>query len=181
MKIIAIGPHTTLDFTEFTLSLFNNKDSELINATDFEKKESHNALANQLKSSPFLIISINHYTIDYIFEHLVAQESTQAIFKKTRVFLLFTSESDSLNTEQITTVVEQFSKHGAEVIGTFQLPKYSINFSAEKGITDVKHSLALIRKVNTIKQTKFTTYFKKRPSTCGIDNTNFENCDASSY
>lgn len=174
MKIIGIGNKASIGFTEYVVSTFENKDSELIDINEFEKEMT--IVSDKIKGIPFIIIALPIAE----FKRWILSITDTSIFKGTSIFLLTTSNTNS-NTTEIERISSVITSYGAEIINTFNLPNFNTNFSVQNGVTDVKLSLALIRKINTIKQNKFSTYFKKRPSTCGIDNTNFENCDASEY
>ncbi len=175
MKIIGIGNRATLDFTKYVISFFENKDSECIELNEFKKEIT--TATDKIKDAPFIIIALAIDDLNSWFSNM----TDLSIFKDTAFLLLFPSENRPSNSVEIEGISSEFSKYDAEILDTFQLPNFNSNFNIENGISDVKLSLELIRKINSIKQNKFSTYFKKRPSTCGIDNTNFENCDASSY
>ena len=105
----------------------------------------------------------------------IKKTSNTDVFKNTAILLLSTSD------ELLPIAKAQFLKYGSEVLNTFYLPTIETTFIPKTGITDIKLSLELIRKVNAIKQNNFTSYFKVKVPTCGVDNTGFENCDVENY
>jgi len=173
MKLIGLANSNTLKLVNYTISLFENKHSEVINLVEF--KNVTNPVISKLKNVKFLIIVLENYAdLNTINDFRTTNIN---VFKNTSILLLFTTD----HLDMLATAKNQFTTYGATILDTFYLPSYLINFNPIEGITDIKLSLELIRKVNTIKQNNFNNYFKKRISTCGIDNTDFENCDASSY
>jgi|GEM_PF-1861636 len=187
MNVIGFSNSTNKQLVKFTISLFTDKNHELIHLNEFENTIDENItiLSEKINESRFLIILLTNdsynsslNSIDNWFEKLPNPE----LFNNTSILLLSTSNKENEDDEVLESAKEQFSKYGSEIIDTFYLPNFETNFDDEKGITDIKLSLELIRKANTIKQqSKLKYYFKKRVSTCGIDNTGFENCDSSSY
>jgi len=187
MNVIGVSNSTNKQLVKFTISLFTDKNYELIHLNEFDNSipESITALSEKINDSRFLIISLtnNSYnsslnSIDNWFKKLPNPE----LFNNTSILLISTSNKENGDDEVLKSAKEQFLKYGSEIIDTFYLPNFETNFDDENGITDIKLSLELIRKANVIKQqSKLKHYFKKRISTCGIDNTGFENCDSSSY
>jgi hypothetical protein len=183
MKIIGFKNSNTEDLVKYTISLFENKDSEIIDLCEFKNEftTNSNAFLQKVKEARFLIISLTNDNFLVTIEDWLKKIVNKDAFNDTALFLLYTSDEENEQPKVLTITKAQFSSYGAEVLDTFHLPKFNKNFDSKIGITDIKLSLEFIRKINTIKQNNFNNYFKKVVSTCGIDNTGFENCDASSY
>jgi len=173
MKLIGLANSNTLKLVNYTISLFENKHSEIIDLSEF--KNVTNPVISKFEDVKFLIIVLeNCANLNAIDDFRTTNKN---VFKNTSILLLSTTD----HLDILATAKNQFTTYGATILDTFYLPSYLTNFNPTEGITNIKLSLELIRKVNIIKQNNFNNYFKKRISTCGIDTTGFENCDASSY
>ncbi len=173
MKIIGLSNHTIQPLVEYTISLFENNHPGIIDIQEF-KKETH-TLATAIKASNLVVIGISDTTLLNTIENWLKIASNTDSFKDTAILLLSTSD------QLLPITKEQFLKYGSEVLDTFYLPTIKTTFIPKTGITDIKLSLELIRKVNVIKQNNFASYFKVKISMCGVDNTGFENCDVENY
>jgi chromate reductase len=183
MKIIGFKNSNHTDFVVYTMSLFENKESHLIDLSEFKNElTTHsNVLLQHIKEAHFLIISLTRDNDLSTIKDWCEKTANKDAFNSTAVFILSTSDTNTENTKLVSHAKLQFTTYGAEVLDTFHLPSFETNFDSKTGLTDIKLSLTFIRKVNAIKQTNFNGYFINRASTCGIDTTGFENCDASSY
>ena len=183
MKIIGCKNSNYTDLVAYTISLFENKDSDLIDLSEFktELTTTPNSLLELIKEARFLIILLTSDNDLNTIKDWYEKTANKGTFNDTAVFLLSTSDTNTEYTKLVSHAKLQFTTYGAEVLDTFHLPSFKTNFDSKKGITDIKLSLAFIRKINSIKQNNFNNYFIKKASTCGIDTTGFENCDASNY
>lgn len=179
MNLLGITNSDTKAVVKYIISLFDTKHISTIDFTDFEGKT--NTTAAKIEDSKFLVIALtNEIGLDTI-EQWVSKTPNKTVFENKSILLISLADYSVENTKLTIHADKQFTRVGANLLGTFHLPNYKTNFNFETGITDVKLNLTLMRTINQIKQTNFHNYFIKRASTCGIDNTGFENCDASSY
>jgi len=183
MKIIGLKNPEHANLVVYTMSLFENKASDLIDLGELktELTTTSNALLQHIKKARFLVISISNINHLNTIKEWCEKTAHKDVFNHTAIFLLSTSNTNTANSKLVSHAKQQFKTYGAEVLDTFHLPNFKSNFDSKKGITDIKLSLEFIRKINSIKQNNFNNYFKKIAPTCGIDTTGFENCDASNY
>jgi chromate reductase, NAD(P)H dehydrogenase (quinone) len=96
----------------------------------------------QLQEADFLIISLAEHNGSYTasFKNLFDWTSRveMNLFANKKLFLLSTSPGPKGGRFVLEAAKVRFPIHGAEIVGSFSLPKFYDNFDANKGIIDVE-------------------------------------------
>ncbi|UEG50341.1 NAD(P)H-dependent oxidoreductase [Ferruginibacter lapsinanis] len=156
MKIIAFGASYSKDsinkkLAAFAASYFPNEKTEIIDlnnyplplfTVDAEKEigqpQAAKDFLNKISTAGILIISVAEHNGSYTtaFKNLFdwASRINLKMFEGKKLLLLATAPGPRGGISALEAAVARFPIHGAEIIGSFSLPKFAENFSEKKGI-----------------------------------------------
>jgi len=158
MKIIAFGAsHHKASinkvFAAYTASQFENATVEVLDLNDYElpmftvdeeqeighPQAAHDFVA-KLEEADLLIISLSEHNGSYTasFKNLFdwATRVKLRLFDHKKMLLISTATGQGAGVHVLEAAKARFPRHGAEIIGTFSLPKFKENFSIETGISN---------------------------------------------
>lgn len=172
MKIISFGGSYSKNsinkkFAAYAASLFKDADIENLDlndyplplfTTDHERESGHPQAAKdflaKIEEADMLIISLaeNNGSYSVGFKNLFDWVSRIKVkmFEGKKMLLLATAPGPRGGLSVLEAAIERFPKHGAEIIGTFSLPKFTENFSEENGITDAELKAAFTELMSTV-------------------------------
>lgn len=158
MKIIAFGAsHHKASinkvFATYAASLFRNEEVEVLDLNNYElpiytvDKETEigipkaaSAFVKKLEEADLLIISLSEHNGSYTasFKNLFdwASRVKLQFFENKKLVLLSTATGPGAGRFVMENSKMRFPRHGAQIVGTFSLPRFSQNFSPATGITD---------------------------------------------
>lgn len=158
MKIIAFGAsHHKASinkvFAAYTASQFKNAAVEVLDLNNYElpmftvdeereighPQAAHDFVA-KLEEADLLIISLSEHNGSYTasFKNLFdwATRVKLRLFEHKKMLLISTATGQGAGVHVLEAAKTRFPRHGAEIIGTFSLPRFKENFSLEAGITN---------------------------------------------
>jgi chromate reductase len=172
MKIISFGGSYSKNsinkkFAVYAASLFKDADIEILDLNDYplplftidhETESGHPQAAKyflaKIEEADMLIISLaeNNGSYSVGFKNLFDWVSRIKVkmFEGKKMLLLSTAPGPRGGLSVLEAAMARFPKHGAEIIGTFSLPKFAENFSEEDGITDAELKAAFTELMNTV-------------------------------
>ena len=173
MKIIAFGASSSKhsinkQFATFVANQLTGNEIEVLDLNDYEMplysfdKEQENGFPQlahnfitKIKGADFLIISMaehngnNTAAFKNIFDWTSRIEAK--IFEGKKMLLLSTSPGGRGGQNSLDIAKGRFPYHGAEIVGTFSLPKFYENFNEVNGITDANLKLQLEETIRSVK------------------------------
>lgn len=153
----------------FTSTLFSSKNINIIDLNDFEMpifsedKEKHGIpteatqFAKHIDDSDIIILSLAEHNGAYTaaFKNIfdwVSRIPNRTVFQDKPILLMATSEGQRGGQFVLEMAKNRFPFNGGVILDTFSLPKFSENFSTEKGITNAILLEELKSKVKKIEQ-----------------------------
>jgi len=158
MKIIAFGAsHHKASinkvFAAYTASQFENAAVEVLDLNNYElpmftvdeeREKGHPQAAHdfvaKLEEADLLIVSLSEHNGSYTasFKNLFdwATRVKLRLFDHKKMLLISTATGQGAGVHVLEAAKARFPRHGAEIIGTFSLPKFKENFSMETGISN---------------------------------------------
>jgi len=156
MKIIAFGAsHHKASinkvFAAYTASQFENATVEVLDLNNYElpmftvdeereighPQAAHDFVA-KLEEADLLIVSLSEHNGSYTasFKNLFdwGTRVKLRLFDHKKMLLISTATGAGAGVHVLEAAKTRFPRHGAEIIGTFSLPRFKDNFSAEHGI-----------------------------------------------
>jgi chromate reductase, NAD(P)H dehydrogenase (quinone) len=149
MKTLAFGASGSISSINQVLAQFTaqtiEKESEIVNivdyplplySIDFEKEngipENAQLFFKKIQESELIVISLAEHNGSYtaVFKNLFDWLSRLelAFFKDKKLVLLSTAPGPRGGLSVLETAKERFPRHGATILGSFCLPKFSLNF-----------------------------------------------------
>jgi len=157
-KIIALGASNSQqsinqEFAAFALTFFDQFQTDLISLNDFPAPlygidyenangipESIYALLIKIKAADLIIISLAEHNGSYTtaFKNLFDWLSRAELkfFENKKLLLLSTAPGPRGGLSVMEAAKVRFPIHGAQIVGSFCLPKFAQNFARPEGITD---------------------------------------------
>jgi chromate reductase, NAD(P)H dehydrogenase (quinone) len=173
MKIIAFGASSSQvsinkTFASYAASLFDNYEIEVIDLNDYplplfsidleiQSGPQVNAIAfvEKLDEADLLIVSMAEHNGTYTsaFKNIFDWASRYKVkmFENKKMLLLSTSPGARGGLGVIEAAKIRFPLHGADIVATFSLPKFTDNFDVAKGIIDEPLRQALNFAIGTVK------------------------------
>jgi chromate reductase len=170
----------------YAAALFEQSSIEQIDLKDYEveifsvDKEADSGvpnkieeLAHQIDRADLLVISLAEQNGSYsaAFKNSydwLSRIPNRKVLGGKPVLLLATSLGESGGSSELAAALDRFTRDGSRVLDSFSLPNFHAHF-VHDDISTIRLRLALIRKVNLMKQTCFKTFYKNDNFTCGID------------
>ncbi|MNK69426.1 FMN-dependent NADH-azoreductase [compost metagenome] len=174
MKILAFGASyssTSINktFAEYATGFFPAKEIEVLDlksfplplyTTDLEKEIGKPQAAidfvEKLEAADLLIISVAEHNGSYAtaFKNLFdwASRFKVKMFENKKMLLLSTAPGPRGGLSALQSATARFPIHGAEVLGSFSLPKFGENFAAGQGITDETLKQEFMQVIDNAKQ-----------------------------
>lgn len=110
----------------------------------------------KLATADLLIISVAEHNGSYTtaFKNLFdwASRFKVKMFENKKVLLLSTAPGPRGGFSALQSAITRFPIHGAEVLGSFSLPKFGDNFTGGEGITDETLKLEFMQVIDNAKQ-----------------------------
>lgn len=174
MKILAFGASNSRNsinksFANFVANQFEGADKETIDLNDYTLPiysiDLENTsgfppaikdFVNKLESADLIIISLAEHNGSYTasFKNLFDWTSRfkNNMFERKKLFLLSASPGARGAASVMQAALNRFPFHGAEIIGSFSLPKYSENFKPDQGIIngELKENFSIV--LESVKQ-----------------------------
>ncbi|HEY8405131.1 MAG TPA: NAD(P)H-dependent oxidoreductase [Flavobacteriales bacterium] len=175
MKIIAFGAShhkasINKTFAAYAASLFESAEVEVLDLNNYplpmftveaEEELGHPQAAHdfvaKLDEADLLIISMSEHNGSYTasFKNLFdwASRVKLKMFEGKKLLLISTATGSGAGVHVLETARKRFPRHGAEIIGTFSLPRFNDNFNEREGILveDLRNDfMALIEHVKSI-------------------------------
>lgn len=174
MKIVAFGASyssTSINktFAAYATEFFPANEVEILDlksfplplyTTDLEKEIGKPQAAidfvEKLATADLLVISVAEHNGSYTtaFKNLFdwASRFKVKMFENKKVLLLSTAPGPRGGLSALQSATARFPIHGAEVLGSFSLPKFADNFAAGQGITDETLKLEFMQVIESAKQ-----------------------------
>lgn len=156
MKIIAFGAShhkasINRTFAAYAASQFESADIEVLDLNNYplpmftveaEHELGHPQAARdfvaKLEEADLLIISMSEHNGSYTasFKNLFdwASRVKLKMFEGKKLLLISTATGSGAGVHVLEAAVKRFPRHGAEIIGTFSLPRFKDNFHEQDGI-----------------------------------------------
>lgn len=172
MKIIALGASNSKtsinkELAHFTANQFESTSVDLIDLNDFplplysSDYEAENGLPelaikfhNRLQDADLVIISFAEHNGTYtvVFKNLFDWVSRVSLkmFDNKKLFLLSTAPGPRGGIGVLEHAINRFPRHGGEIVHTFTLPEFNLNFTKTDGIVNEKLKSEFTEKVNQI-------------------------------
>lgn len=174
MKIIAFGASyssTSINktFAAYATGFFPDAEIEILDLTSFPlplytvdvekeigKPQAAIDFVEKLATADLLIISVAEHNGSYTtaFKNLFdwASRFKVKMFENKKMLLLSTAPGPRGGLAALQSATARFPIHGAEVLGSFSLPKFGDSFLAGEGITDETLKLEFIQVIDNAKQ-----------------------------
>ncbi len=175
MKIIALGASNSKasinkQFAAFAAAQFEMASVEILDLNDYAaplfsvdiEKQSGippviHSFVRKFDQADLIIISLAEHNGSYsaAFKNIFDWASRLEIklFGGRKMLLLATSTGQGGGKSVLESALKRFPKHGADIAGSFSLPRFFENFSAEKGILDAQLRHDFDKLMNIIKET----------------------------
>jgi len=172
MKIIALGASNSKtsinkELAHFTANQFESKSIDLIDLNDFplplysSDYEAENGLPElaiefnkRLQDADLIIISFAEHNGTYtvIFKNLFDWISRVSLkmFENKKLFLLSTAPGPRGGVGVLEHAISRFPRHGGDIVDTFTLPEFNVNFKKTEGIVNEELKNEFTQKVNQI-------------------------------
>ncbi|MEY4925827.1 MAG: hypothetical protein RI894_263 [Bacteroidota bacterium] len=174
MKIVSFGASSSKksinqQFASYAAQQFENASIELLDINSFElplftiereaeigMPEAAKLFVSKLRQADLLIISLAEHNGSYtaVFKNLFdwASRVMLKMFENKKMILLSTATGPRGGLSVLEAAKSRFPIHGAIIIGSFSLPKFNENFSAESGIVHEELATAFAEFINTAKK-----------------------------
>lgn len=176
MKILAFGAsnsHNSINkkLANYAANLFENSEIDLIDLNDFEcaiyspqrQKEGYPSqiqkFIEKIEHADLIIISFAEYNGSYttafknIFDWISTYKSS--IFENCNFLLMATSTGPRGGQSVLEAAINRFPRHGATILGSYNLPSYYENF-CDKTNTIKQPHLTEIREITGVIKTKLS-------------------------
>jgi chromate reductase len=174
MKILAFGASyssTSINkqFASFAANQFVGNEIEVLDlnyfdvpifTVDREAKEGHPALVKEfvskIEQADLVIISMAEHNGSYTaaFKNLFdwASRVKSKTFEGKKLFLLSTSDGGRGGASVLAAALDRFPRHGAEILASFSLPHFKINFESDNGIINDELKIEFLQIIEKIKK-----------------------------
>ncbi|SOD11469.1 NADPH-dependent FMN reductase [Pedobacter xixiisoli] len=174
MKILAFGASyssTSINktFAEYATGFFPAAEIEILDlrsfplplfTTDLEKEigkpQAAIEFVEKLATADLLIISLAEHNGSYTtaFKNLFdwASRLKVKMFENKKMLLLSAAPGPRGGISALQSAITRFPIHGAEVLGSFSLPKFGDNFAFGEGITDESLKVEFMQVIDNAKQ-----------------------------
>ena len=171
MKILAFGASNNLNSINqnlafYTARLFENTELDLIDLNDFEcsiyspqrQKEGFPSqiinFFNKMDEADLIIISFAEYNGSYttayknIFDWISTYKS--ATFENCHFLLMATSTGPRGGASVLESALNRFPRHGAKILGSYNLPSFHDNFCKETNSLKEPHLSSLLDTIQSV-------------------------------